>query len=147
MDAKRREEIINIIIEGMPHNNSAWGRNRKSNIRWLNEAIDLTEKAVAEEIFKLWMMNFVSANLCPICASPIIDTVFDSLACKAIWDEFKKKFGICSEKDGRRRECRGVDNRLSEVYEETTQASPPSEKQVTKKGCEEGPKPLSEKVI
>lgn len=56
--------------------------------------IDLTEKAVAEEIFKIWMMNFVSAGLCPICASPAIDTVFDSMACKTIWQENLKKYGV-----------------------------------------------------
>jgi hypothetical protein len=74
MDAKRREEIINIIIEGMPHNNSAWGRNRKSNIRWLNEAIDLTEKATAEEILKMMESSVF---------------VTDGLK-----NELKKKFGV-----------------------------------------------------
>jgi hypothetical protein len=100
MDAKTREEIIQKAI--------GWNVARTME-QIAGVAIDLTEKAVREEILKI-MENSVF--------------ITDGLK-----NEIKKKFGICSEKDKI-----PTDGILAQDYPSNdVEVNVPSEKQVMKK--------------
>jgi len=79
MDAKRREKIIKQIIR--PYN-----KDSPTTVMRVGDAIDLAEKAAAEEIFKA-----LDAVECPYCGKPTV-CVDGECECAEI-TKLKKKFG------------------------------------------------------